>query len=181
MSDVKASHPSSNRPPSPDYRKKCTLCHKKRDVLVRCQIDPSGTWHFVCPGSCWRGVSGGVVDGDQAAGHLYYRYGGMWKNKHEAISAKKPKKAKKPSRTQSRLIGEVDKEADTGNEDRLASSNEQPPLWHDQEARYTKNDQVQWDNSVWICRKSHTSQEGKTPTKAYQLWKEQKGATAGSG
>lgn len=29
------------------------------------------------------------MDGDE--NHRFYRYGGMWKNKHEAVSAKKPK------------------------------------------------------------------------------------------
>jgi len=60
-----------------DYRKPCTLCSKPRDVLVRCQIDETGTWHFVCPGSCWKKVSGGVIDGDHDTGHEQYRYGGM--------------------------------------------------------------------------------------------------------
>ena len=31
------------------------------------------------------------MDGDQQEEHRWYRYGGMWKNKHEAVSAKKPK------------------------------------------------------------------------------------------
>lgn len=31
------------------------------------------------------------MDGDKKEGHKWYRYGGMWKNKHEAVSAKKPK------------------------------------------------------------------------------------------
>jgi hypothetical protein len=58
--------------------KPCTLCSKPRDVLVRCQIDESQKWHFVCPGTCWKSVSGGVEDAkgmqDQ---YPYYRYGGM--------------------------------------------------------------------------------------------------------
>lgn len=74
-----------------DHRKACTICSSPRDVLVRCQIDETGKWHFVCPGKCWKEVSGGVVDGDGAEEHRYYRYGGMWKNKHEAVSGKKPK------------------------------------------------------------------------------------------
>lgn len=104
------------------YRKKCTLCNKPRDVLVRCQIDPNtpiptpapstspsnpddptpesvttpslkpGAWHFVCPGSCWQRVSGGVIDGDLAEGRRGYRYGGMWKNKHAGASAKVPRR-----------------------------------------------------------------------------------------
>ena len=76
-----------------DYRKPCTLCANSRDVLVRCQIDETNRWHFVCPGTCWKEVSGGVMDGDKAEAHKHYRYGGMWKNKHEAVSAKKPKHA----------------------------------------------------------------------------------------
>lgn len=74
-----------------DYRKPCTICSTPRDVLVRCQIDETNKWHFVCPGKCWKEVSGGVIDGDKSEEHQYYRYGGMWKNKHEAVSAKKPK------------------------------------------------------------------------------------------
>lgn len=58
-------------------------------MLVRCQIDETRKWHFVCPGACWKSVSGGIMDGDED--HKFYRYGGMWKNKHEAVSAKKPK------------------------------------------------------------------------------------------
>ena len=34
---------------------------------------------MVC-GSCWKEVSGGVVDGDEQ--HPDYRYGGLWKNLH---------------------------------------------------------------------------------------------------
>ena len=37
-----------------------------------------------------------MVEGDQTQEHKDYRYGGMWKNKHEAVSAKMPKgKSKK--------------------------------------------------------------------------------------
>jgi hypothetical protein len=74
-----------------DHSKPCSLCATRRDVLIRCQIDESGKWNFVCTGKCWKDVSGGVVDGDGAEEHKFYRYGGMWKNKHEAVSAKKPK------------------------------------------------------------------------------------------
>ena len=91
--------------PPESYRKPCTLCHKPRDVLVRCQIDEAsvadthpdlkpGAWHFVCPGSCWKRVSGGVIDGDLAEGREGYRYGGMWKNKHAGVSAKVPRRLK---------------------------------------------------------------------------------------
>lgn len=39
-------------------------------LLCRCQMDKTETWHMVC-GKCWRTVSGGVVDGDDA--HPDYR------------------------------------------------------------------------------------------------------------
>lgn len=71
------------------YRKPCDLCHTPNDVLVRCQIDQTCSWHFVCTKKCWKHVSGGIEDGD--LNHPYYRYGGMWKNKHAGVSAKKPK------------------------------------------------------------------------------------------
>lgn len=83
--------PSRSASPT-SFRKSCTLCSQPQPVLVRCQIDATGAWHFVCPGHCWRSVSGGTID---AAGHRdefpHYRYGGMYKNKHELVSAKKPK------------------------------------------------------------------------------------------
>ncbi len=121
-----------------DHRKPCTRCGKLCDVRVRCQVDETGTWHLVCPGKCWKGVSGGVVDGktlpdsnqsaintrryssltraeefpsctgtssDETSGdkteeHKHYKYGGMWKNKHEAVSAKKPRKKLKVKQSQ---------------------------------------------------------------------------------
>lgn len=88
----------------PDYGKKpCDLCDTLVDVLIRCQIDESGRWYMVCGGTCWRKVSGGVVDGDEQHPHYRYesirvlfrfcmfkpvftttRYGGLWKNLHAA-------------------------------------------------------------------------------------------------
>jgi hypothetical protein len=45
---------------------------------VRCQIDESAQWHFVCPGACWKSVSGGVEDAKGLEGQFpWYRYGGM--------------------------------------------------------------------------------------------------------
>ncbi|KAH9859767.1 hypothetical protein IAQ61_011548 [Plenodomus lingam] len=58
--------------------KPCTLCHTPRPVLIRCQIDGTRTWHFVCPGKCWQSVSGGVEDAKGFEGQFpEYRYGGM--------------------------------------------------------------------------------------------------------
>ncbi|KAI9640378.1 hypothetical protein NHQ30_011123 [Ciborinia camelliae] len=78
------------------HSKPCTICHTHRDVLIRCQVDETKKWHFVCTGKCWKDVSGGEVDGDGK--HPDYRYGGMWKNKHEAVSAKIKGKAKDRNR-----------------------------------------------------------------------------------
>lgn len=58
-------------------QKQCTRCQKSSDLLVRCRIDSTRTWHMVC-GKCWNIVSGGVADGDKA--HPNYQYGGLWKN-----------------------------------------------------------------------------------------------------
>ena len=81
------------RPVSPStFRKPCALCQTLSDVLVRCRIDPTQTWHLVCTKKCWKEVSGGVEDGD--SDHPHYQYGGMWKNKHALVSAKKPKAKK---------------------------------------------------------------------------------------
>lgn len=86
----------SKRSTSPSaFRKNCDLCHEPNDVLVRCQTDDTSTWHFLCPKQCWKAVSGGVVDG--SLDHPHYKYGGMWKNKHALVSAKKPKRGKKNS------------------------------------------------------------------------------------
>ena len=85
------------------HDKACTMCGTLRSVLIRCQIDETEKWHFICPGKCWQSVSGGFED---AKGHEdefpYYRYGGMWKNRHAdgATSAKKPRAVKERQRKQ---------------------------------------------------------------------------------
>jgi hypothetical protein len=58
--------------------KACDICSHEVAMLIRCRTDESGQWRMVC-GGCWKGVSGGVTDGDAA--HPYYTYGGVWKNK----------------------------------------------------------------------------------------------------
>ena len=122
------------------YRKPCDLCHDPNDVLVRCIIDDTSKWLFVCTKSCWRKVSGGEIDGNPD--HPYYRYGGMWKNKHAGVSAKKPK-PEKPVALQD---------------------------WQDCTS-YVFNDKVTYENLVWICRRSHKSSEVKVPGKGYSFWK----------
>jgi hypothetical protein len=77
--------------PSP-HSKPCSLCGRLRDVLIRCQIDSTKKWYFICTGKCWKQVSGGRIEGD--ADHREYKYGAMWKNKHEYVSAKIKGKAK---------------------------------------------------------------------------------------
>ena len=150
---------------SQDHRKPCTLCHQPRDVLVRCQIDSTEAWHFVCPGKCWKNVSGGVIDGDKSEQHEWYRYGGMWKNKHEAVSAKKPKhRRSKGSRDEQAASARVD--ASTDEEAKAAKP------WNGSEQRYVRNDKVEFEDQLWMCRKTHCSDERKPPSKAYSLWKD---------
>eukprot|EP00501_MAST-03F_sp_TOSAG23-6_P000139 GSMAST32.ASY1.ANO1.142.1 assembled CDS len=63
-------------------QKRCTLCSKYSNTLIRCSISPGGKkWIFSC-GSCWRKpeVANGVIDGHKSNPH--YRYGGLWKNLH---------------------------------------------------------------------------------------------------
>eukprot|EP00559_Dactyliosolen_fragilissimus_P009734 CAMPEP_0184873374 /NCGR_PEP_ID=MMETSP0580-20130426/41809_1 /TAXON_ID=1118495 /ORGANISM="Dactyliosolen fragilissimus" /LENGTH=133 /DNA_ID=CAMNT_0027376275 /DNA_START=426 /DNA_END=827 /DNA_ORIENTATION=+ len=60
-------------------QKECDICTKKVDLLIRCTHDESLQWKLIC-GKCWKGASGGVVDGD--SDHPYYKYGGLWKNRH---------------------------------------------------------------------------------------------------
>ncbi|GMH66063.1 hypothetical protein TrRE_jg2498 [Triparma retinervis] len=63
------------------FSKPCTLCETPSDTLIRCTIDQTKKWEMVC-GKCWKGVSGGVTDGD--ADHPHYNYGGLWKNRYAA-------------------------------------------------------------------------------------------------
>lgn len=71
--------------------KPCFICAEPRNVLIRCQIDESGKWNFVCPDTCLQTVTGAGADADPAqlqATQSFYRYGGTWKNRHELVSAK---------------------------------------------------------------------------------------------
>lgn len=81
---------SSSRSPSPAHHprnKACTLCSHPRPVLVRCQIEDTGQWHFLCPGQCWRSVSGGVEDAKGHEGKFpFYRYGGMCESQDNSES-----------------------------------------------------------------------------------------------
>lgn len=133
---------SQKRSKSPSaYRKPCDLCHTPNDVLVRCSIDDTLAWYFVCTKVCWRKVSGGVIDG--SPNHPYYRYGGMWKNKHAGVSAKKPKPKK----------GGAVRD------------------WQEYKS-YVFNDKVLHEEQVWSCRRSHTSSEANVPGKCNNSWKE---------
>lgn len=134
---------SAKRSKSPSaYRKACDICQKPCDVLVRCRIDETQRWHFVCTGSCWKRVSGGVVDGTENT--PAYRYGGMWKNRHAGVSAKKPKKQHQ------------------------ASIHD----WSETHTRYVQNDRTRHDNRVWICRRSHDTTDQTAPGNTYTFWKE---------
>ncbi|KAL8695189.1 MAG: hypothetical protein Q9224_003436 [Gallowayella concinna] len=134
---------SSRRSKSPSaYRKSCDLCKKPRDVLIRCRIDDTLQWHFICTGQCWKEVSGGVVDGSEDRPH--YVYGGMWKNKHAGVSAKKPKK-KNPAAIKD---------------------------WSETRSDYIQHDKVIHKGKVWICRRSHNTNEKNAPGLSYRFWKE---------
>ena len=119
----KSSYKMSEQNESHD--KPCTLCNTPRSVLVRCQIDETGIWHFVCPGRCWTSVSGGEEDARGYENQFpHYRYGGMWKNKHVdggKLSAKKPKKVKKK---QKERRAEREKNRAEGNEDDASVTND---------------------------------------------------------
>ena len=127
------------------FRKPCDLCHTVCDVLVRCRIDDTQEWHFVCTGKCWRQVSGGKIDGPDMP---FYQYGGMWKNKHAGVSAKKPKKKKQTIEVLS------------------------AKQWSPAEVHYTTNDKVIDNGNFWICRRSHLSEEERKPGLGYTYWKE---------
>jgi len=88
-------------------RKACSLCEKRVDLLVRCRIDASATWHMLC-GRCWKDASGGVPDGD--AEHPHYRYGGLWKNRSAKVATPKFG-AKARERSQDNTGGDLDEEA----------------------------------------------------------------------
>ncbi len=167
--DPSASVPSptaSKRELSPTaFRKPCTLCHTPRNVLVRCQIDETGAWHFVCTGKCWKCVSGGTID---AAGHKsehpFYRYGGMWKNKHENVSAKKKSRKKSKSRDAEKENAGVDLGGEGTQRDWKAS------------VEYTRYDRVNSCGNVleWVCRRNHRSEEWNRPAskRGHRYWKE---------
>ena len=140
--DRRASSKAPKRSKSPSaYRKPCDLCHAPNDVLVRCSIDNTPVWYFVCTKNCWKKVSGGVIDG--TPDHPYYKYGGMWKNKHAGVSAKKPKPKK----------GVAVRD------------------WQCYKS-YIFNDKVIYEEEVWSCRRSHTSSEEAVPGTGYGFWKE---------
>ncbi|KAF2131634.1 MT-A70-domain-containing protein [Dothidotthia symphoricarpi CBS 119687] len=76
-----------------------------RPVETSLAIRTSLTWHFVCPGSCWRKVSGGVEDArGMEAQFPWYVYGGMWKDRGPdgPVSAKKPRRVKERQRVERR-------------------------------------------------------------------------------
>jgi hypothetical protein len=165
------------QPPSPpDHRKPCTLCATPCNVRIRCQIDSTRKWHLVCPGRCWKAVSGGIVDGDGNEEHQFYRYGGVWKNKFEAVSGKKKKKKKSKKGGGKGVV----------------------PLWMGMGVKYSVGDRVRVDagggdvevegdveglregdeknlrgGKVWIAKRSHVSDDGKKPGLWAEGWEEE--------
>ena len=165
------------------HQKACSLCQKPRDVLVRCQTSLSGEWLFVCPGKCWKEVSGGVIDGDGKEGHEGYRYGGMWKNKWAGVSAKKKTKLKKNKRSGPGQ-NEDGPATEQGTEDGGESSavnvvsewrGDMSDAHEDQQCQYTRNDRVLLDGTVWVCRRTHVGsgeRNERRPGVGYRFWKE---------
>lgn len=133
---------STKRSKSPSaYRKPCDMCQILKDVLVRCRIDETNQWHFVCTSKCWKKVSGGEIDGTD---DKQYVYGGMWKNKHAGVSAKKPK-------NKSALIIKD---------------------WSENQSQYITNARVKHNGKIWICRRSHDTTGKSIPGTSYRYWKE---------
>jgi len=87
---------ASQKPDASPHSKPCSICHRLRNILIRCQYDETRKWHFVCTGKCWQGISGGRAY--ESSAYPLYRYGGMWKNKHEYVSAKIKGKAKEDNK-----------------------------------------------------------------------------------
>lgn len=83
-----------------------------------------------------------MVDGTEDKSH--YVYGGMWKNKHAGVSAKKPKKK------------------------------DHTPLkdWSKARSEYITNDRVKHEGRLWICRRSHITTDQYSPGIGYRYWKE---------
>ena len=143
LSEASVNQKRNKRADSPSlHRKECDLCHNPKDVLVRCRIDETQKWYFVCTSKCWKEVSGGEIDGPAKP---HYKYGGMWKNKHAGVSAKKPKKKSHPT----------------------------PKDWIDSGTKYTRNDKVTHIGKIWVCRRSHMSSETTEPGLGYALWNEE--------
>jgi hypothetical protein len=109
--------------------KPCDRCQTLSNVLIRCQTrafdgsiddpnagDGDGKWYLLCPGKCWMIASGGgVVDGSDEARKTGYRYGGSWKNKKGAFSAKKPKcKYNRPKKSSEAGVSEDEQESNPG-------------------------------------------------------------------
>ena len=117
------------------------MCSKARDVLIRCQIDETQKWHFVCPGVCWKSVSGVIEDAKGVQDEYpHYRYGGMvsfleerrgesvadarcgqWKDRSAdgPISAKKPKKVKERQREEMKMRTDKRREGAGESHDRV--------------------------------------------------------------
>ena len=102
-------------------------------------------------------VSGGIVD---TTGHEdqfpFYRYGGIWKNKHEKVSVKKKnsKSGKKgKSGAAEKAIAGVEPVAEGAGR-----------AWKET-VEYIGNDRVRssQDGISWLCRRSHWSEERNGP------------------
>lgn len=123
------------------------------------------------------------MDGDGSEEHRCYRYGGMWKNKHEAVSAKKPKKVGNRSGPAQKSTGvaqaaqaqmEIMREIERNPEDvggACEDMQDELQEWSGADRRYEKDETIAWKRRVWTCRKEYTSNDKRTPDAARSLWK----------
>jgi len=64
------------------------------------------------------GTAGKVGEVRESMGSKWYRYGGMWKNKHEASSAKMPRRVKREMKEKRQAGNAEPKDAEVGHADR---------------------------------------------------------------
>ena len=117
----------------------------------------------------------------------------MWKNKHEAVSAKKRKKGK-PARVevwsdggdvgghdgdltatgeqqQQQRPDEQEEHASTASEEEDEEQTELP-VKRRSNKKYTRNGKVTHDGKLYQCRKSHWQEDSKPPSEDVHLWSE---------
>ena len=119
----------------------------------------------------------------------------MWKNKHEAVSAKKRKKGKPPrvevwsdggdvggrdgdataigeEQQEQEHSGEQEEHASTASEEENEDEQTELPVKRRSSHKYTRNDRVTHNGKLYQCRKSHWQEDSKPPSEDVHLWSE---------